>query len=376
MVGWQVYEITQDPFSLGLIGLCEAIPFLTVALFAGHIADIVKRKTIIVIVVVVLLLASLALLYFTLTIAPSFIQKNAIPIYIIIFITGIARGFIGPALFAYMPQLIIDRSLYSNAISWNSSVWQAGAVAGPAVAGIIYGMSSLQTVYTIISVLIGMALFLFLFIAQKPLPPSLEELGVKERLMAGIKFVFNNELILSAISLDLFAVLFGGAVALLPIYADTILHVGAEGLGFLRAAPGIGAVLMVVFLAYSPVKKNAGKKMLWAVAGFGLCIIVFGISTNFWISMVALILSGAFDSISVIVRSNLVHRLTPEHMKGRVSAVNNIFIGSSNELGSFESGALAKLIGVVPTVVVGGITTLLVVGITTVKAKKLKYLEL
>jgi MFS family permease len=207
--------------------------------------------------------------------------------------------------------------------------------------------------------------------------PSGEEItSIKNRLVAGIKFVFHNQEILTAISLDLFAVLFGGAVALLPVYASEILKVGAEGLGILRAAPGIGAVVMMVVLAHFPIRKNAGTKMLWAVAAFGICIIVFGLSTNFWLSMIVLALGGAFDSISVIVRNTLIHKLTPENMKGRVSAVNNIFVGSSNELGAFESGAAATLIGVVPAVVAGGAVTLVVVVFSALKAKKLKNLDL
>jgi MFS family permease len=375
IVGWQVYKITNNPFSLGLIGLFEAIPFLTIALYAGHIADIVKRKTIIIWVTIALLLSSIALLIFSLDISP-YLKGNVIPIYIVIFITGIARGFIGPALFAFMPQIVENRDLYSNAIAWNTSIWQIGSIAGPSFAGLIYMVGELQVVYSIIAVLLLLSLIQFSFIRNKPLPEFNDDSTVTERLFAGIKFVFKNELILSAISLDLFAVLFGGALALLPIFASDILKVGAEGLGFLRAAPGIGAVLTVTFLAYFPIKKNAGKKMLLAVAAFGVCMILFGLSTNFWLSMTLLILSGAFDSISVLVRSNLVHTLTPEHMKGRVSAVNNFFIGSSNELGAFESGSVAAMIGIVPAVVSGGLITLLVVGFTAYKAKNLIKLDL
>jgi MFS family permease len=376
IVGWQVYKITNNPFSLGLIGLFEAIPFLTIALFAGHIADIIKRKTIIIYVNIALFLSSLTLLFFTLDIAPAYIKDNVSLIYSVIFITGIARGFIGPALFAYMPQIVENKKLYSNAISWNTSIWQVGSIAGPSLAGVIYMVGELQIVYLIITVLLVLSLIQFSFIKQKPLPEYKEETNVQERLLAGIKFVFKNEIILSAISLDLFAVLFGGAIALLPVFASDILKVGAQGLGFLRAAPGVGAVLMVIVLAYFPIHRNAGIKMLLAVAAFGVCMILFGLSTNFWLSLGLLVLSGAFDSISVIVRSNLVHTLTPEYMKGRVSAVNNFFVGSSNELGAFESGAMAALIGIVPAVVSGGVLTLLIVGFTAHKAKSLLKLNL
>lgn len=376
IVGWQVYEITKDPLSLGLIGLCEFIPFIVVALFAGHIADITSRKRIIIICLWVLLICGILLYYITSDLSPGELQNNVSAIYCIIFITGLARGFIGPAIFAFMPQIIRDKNLYPNAISWNTSMWQAASVVGPAIGGIILRYVGLQNVYAIVSALLLSALFLFLFIKSRPVPESTETAGMVERLSVGIKFVFQNQLILTAISLDLFAVLFGGAVALLPIYASDILKVGAEGLGLLRAAPGIGAVIMMIILAYVPIKKDAGKKMLWAVAAFGICIIVFGLSTYFWLSMIMLILSGAFDSISVIVRNTLIHKLTPESMKGRVSAVNSVFVGSSNELGSFESGVLAKVAGTVSAVVIGGMVTLGVVGFTALKAKKLQDLDL
>jgi MFS family permease len=225
-------------------------------------------------------------------------------------------------------------------------------------------------------ILIFISLSFFLRISSKPLPPSEDSESIGKRLTAGIKFVFANELILTAISLDLFAVLFGGAIALLPIYASEILNVGAKGLGFLRACPGIGAIMMMIWLAYHPIRKNAGRKMLWAVSGFGLTIILFGISENFWLSSVLLILSGVFDSISVIVRHNLIHLKTPEYLKGRVSAVNSIFIGSSNELGAFESGTLAGIIGTVTAVVTGGVITLVITGIAAWKVKQLRTLEL
>lgn len=377
IVGWQVYQITKDPLSLGLIGLAEAVPFISIALYGGHVADIVNRKKIIIIVLIVLLLCSLLLLFFTLELSPAFLRSSVMAIYIVIFVTGIARGFIGPALFAFMPQIVNNPQLYGNAISWNNSIWQTGSMAGPAIGGLVYGLGGLSIVYLTVTFLMFSGLMLFTFISSKPLPLSTEkEQGVANRLMAGIKFVFKNQLILSAISLDLFAVLFGGAIALLPVFASEILKVGPEGLGLLRAAPGIGALFMVLYLAYNPIQKAAGKKMLFAVAGFGFCMIFFGLSTSFWLSMILMILSGALDSISIIVRSNLIHRFTPENMKGRVSAVNSVFIGSSNELGAFESGVMAKLIGVVPSVVAGGIITLSIVGITSVKAKKLRELNL
>ena len=374
VVGWQVYEITKDPLSLGLIGLAEAIPAITVSLYAGHLADVVQRKKIILVCVLTLAFCSLALLYFTMNIGSSVLAHGALPIYTVIFISGIARGFLSPANFSFMPQLI-DRELYQNAIVWNSTLWEAAAVGGPIIGGLVYGFYGITAAYSVDAALVLAGLCCLVLVPNRPLPPISEEQGIFDKIKAGIKFVFKNQIILSAISLDLFAVLFGGAVALLPIFADEILHVGKEGLGFLRASQGIGAVIMAVYITRNPIKKNMGKILLGCVAGFGLCMIGFGVSKLFWLSMGLLILSGMFDCVSVIARSTLIHTLTPENMKGRVSAVNSIFIGSSNEIGSFESGVAAKLLGVVPSVIFGGLMTLGVVGITGWKAEKLRKLD-
>ncbi len=374
VVGWQVYEITRDPLSLGLIGLAEAIPAITVSLYAGHLADIVERKKIILTCAATLAVCSIALLFFTMDIGAALFQYGALPIYSVIFVSGIARGFLSPANFSFMPQLI-NRDLYQNAITWNSTIWEGASVGGPMIGGLIYGFFGITAAYTADVLLVFAGLVCYLLIPNRPLPPVSEEQGIYEKIKAGIRFVFKNQIILSAISLDLFAVLFGGAVALLPIFADEILHVGKIGLGFLRSAPAIGAVAMAVFITYHPIKKSMGKILLWCVAGFGLCMIGFGFSKWFWLSMLLLILSGVFDCISVIVRGTLIHTLTPENMKGRVAAVNSIFIGSSNEIGSFESGVAAKLLGVVPSVIFGGCMTLSVVAVTAWKAVKLRTLD-
>ena len=376
IVGWQIYDITEDPLSLGLIGLAEAIPSIVVSLYAGYVADMVPRKKIIIVVITALLLCSAALLFFTLDISNVLEQYGTLPIFAVIFISGIARGFMGPAVFSFMPQLVASKQLYTNAITWSSTTWQAASVAGPAAGGLIYGFAGITAAYATDAVLVLLSLIAFAFIGSKPLPENANPQNLMDSLRSGIRFVFDNQIILSAISLDLFAVLFGGAVALLPIFASDILETGPQGLGFLRAAPAVGSVLMAMVLAYYPIKANAGNKMLWSVAGFGVCIILFGLSRSFWFSMLLLALSGAFDSISVIIRSTLIHTLTPEYMKGRVSSVNNIFIGSSNEIGAFESGFTAKLMGVVPAVVFGGIMTLVVVGVTSLKADKLRTLDL
>ncbi len=374
VVGWQVYEITRDPLSLGLIGLAEAIPAITVSLYAGHLADVVQRKKIILVCVVTLVLCSMALLYFTMDLGAFILAQGALPIYTVIFLSGIARGFLSPANFSFMPQLV-DRKLYQNAIVWNSTLWEGARVGGPIIGGLVFGLYGITAAYAVDVTLVVAGLFCYAVIPNRALPPISEEQGIFDKIKAGIKFVFKNQIVLSAISLDLFAVLFGGAVALLPIFAGEILHVGKEGLGFLSSAQAIGALIMAVYLTRNPIKKNIGKILLWCVAGFGLCMIGFGLSKLFWLSMALLILSGMFDCVSVIVRSTLIHTLTPENMKGRVSAVNSIFIGSSNEIGSFESGVAAKLLGVVPSVVFGGLMTLGVVGVTGWKAEKLRRLD-
>jgi MFS family permease len=373
IVGWQVYEITHDELALGLIGLAEAIPYIIVSLYAGHVADVVERKKIMVTTMALLALCSATLFSFTL-VPEFFLSWKALPIYGIIFITGIARGFLSPAIFAFMPQ-IVPAGQFKNAITWNSTFWEASAILGPALGGLIYTFFDATIAYGVNTTLLLTGITLAFFIKGRPVPPATEELGIVEKIRAGLTFVFSNKLILSAITLDLFAVLFGGAVALLPFFADQVLHVDAWGLGLLRCAPSVGAVLMAVYIAHHPIRQNMGKTLLWAVAGFGVSMIVFALSQNFWLSISILIISGGFDCVSVIIRSTLLQTLTPENMKGRVSAVNNIFIGSSNEIGMFESGVAAKLMGVVPSVIFGGCMTLGVVSATAWVSKSLRKLQ-
>lgn len=376
VVAWQVYDLTRDPLSLGLIGLVEVIPSISVALYAGHLADITSRKKIIVICTMVLTLCSLFLFSYSFDPANAVARFGVLPIYLVIFVSGCARGFIGPAVFSFMPQLLPSREFYANAVSWNTTVWQAGSVIGPAIGGMVYGFFGMSTAYSADLLLIVTAFVCFSVVSTKPLPEAVAKLHIRESLLSGIKFVFGNQIILSAISLDLFAVLFGGAVALLPVFASDILKTGPQGLGFLRAAPAVGSILTAFYLAHRPLRKNAGQKMLLAVAGFGVCIILFGLSTSFYLSLALLFFSGIFDCVSMIVRQTLMQTLTPEHMKGRVSAVTGVFIGSSNELGSFESGLAARLLGVTTSVVFGGIMTLFIVGVTSIRADKLRKLQL
>ncbi|MBD2768758.1 MFS transporter [Hymenobacter sp. BT664] len=384
VVGWQIYELTNNPLALGLMGLAEAIPSITVSLYAGHVADSVPRKRIIIPAMIVLFLCSLSLFLLTKPAGRALFANQQVlevplyvaMLYVVLFVSGIARGFMGPALFSFMPQLLPDRALLSNAVTWNSTSWQASAVLGPAIGGLLFAQQGKSFAYGVDTGLMLVSLLLFLSIAGRPLPPREgEQLSLSESILSGVKFIFGHQIVLAALSLDLFAVLFGGAVALLPIFARDILHTGPDGLGYLRAAPAVGSVLMAIWLTYSPLRRGAGRKLLWAVAGFGLATIGFALSRSLALSLFLLFLTGVFDSVSVIVRSTLIHTHTPEYMKGRVSAVNNIFIGSSNEIGGFESGAAAKLMGTVPSVVFGGLMTLVVVAVTAWRADKLRKLE-
>ncbi|MBS1797121.1 MAG: MFS transporter [Acidobacteria bacterium] len=375
VVGWQIYDLTKDPLALGMIGLVEVVPSIAVALYAGHLADLTSRKKIIILCNLILILCSLFLFTYSFDPQNLLVRLGVLPIYLVIFLSGCARGFVGPAVFSFMPQLLPAKTFYANAVSWNTTVWQAGSVLGPAVGGLVYGFFGISAAYSADLFLIAFAFVCFSLIGAKPLPETAEKLPIKESLLSGVRFVFGNQIILSAITLDLFAVLFGGAVALLPVFAADILDAGPQGFGFLRAAPAIGSIVTAFYLAHHPLGRNAGRKMLWAVAGFGVCMILFGVSRSFYLSLGLLFLSGMFDCVSMIVRQTLMQTLTPEHLKGRVSAVTGVFIGSSNEIGSFESGLAARLLGVTTSVVFGGAITLLVVGATAIRADKLRKLQ-
>ena len=269
----------------------------------------------------------------------------------------------------------VPRKLYANAATWNSTVWHLGSIIGPSIAGLIIAVSY-SAAYTLDLIFLAIALTSMLFIRSKPLPKPNSSEPLLQRLTAGIRFVFKNQLLLGALSLDLFAVLFGGAVALLPAFSKEVLHAGAEGLGYLRAAPAFGAVIMALIIAYKPPTKHAGRNLFLSVAAFGLATIVFGLSTHFWVAWIALFFTGAFDNVSVVIRHTILQLATPDNMRGRVSAVNGIFIGSSNEIGAFESGVAARAFGIRPSIVVGGIITVLVVALTARVAPKLRQLNI
>jgi len=373
--GWFIYSFTKDPLSLGFIGLAEAIPSISIALFGGYLADKYDRRKLILIFLTIFFFTSAGLAFFTFNGQNNLETYGTLPVYVMIFITGIVRGVLGPTSVAFSAQLIPKKE-YANASAWSSSVWQLGAVAGPAIGGLVYGFGSAYMASVVSCIGIILTMLLYTRISSKPIPKTTIHLSLFENLTTGIRFVIKNKVMLTAISLDLFAVLFGGAVALLPMFADQVLGTGAEGLGVLRAAPAFGAVIMAILLAYKPPVHKAGSKLLWAVAGFGICMICFALSKNFYLSMALLALAGMFDNVSVVIRATIMQALTPDDMRGRVSAVNTIFIGSSNEIGAFESGVAARILGLIPSVIFGGCMTLLVVGMSYRFAPSLRKMNL
>jgi predicted MFS family arabinose efflux permease len=368
VVAWQVYEKTKDPLSLGLIGLAEALPFIAVALFAGHAADRASRKLLAIGGAIGVLLSAIALLAFTIV-----KQQQVWPIYLVISLSAIARSFNRPALTA-MSADVVPRELYPSAVAWRSSTWQLSAVAGPAFGGLLYGFGGAKIAYAVVSVLMTISLIALIFLSVEHHVSQTTEMTIGESLRIGLKFVWDQPVILAAMTLDLFSVLFGGAVALLPIFAQ-MLHAGPQGLGLLRAAPAIGSVVIGLWIAHRPPFRRTGITLLTSVALFGLSIIAFALSKSFLLSLTLLILSGAADNVSVVIRGTLLQTMTPAHLLGRVSAVNQIFIGSSNEIGAFESGVAARLMGVIPSVIFGGTMTLLVVAISAWRAPRLREMR-
>ncbi len=372
VVGWQVYALTKDPLSLGLVGLAEALPFITAALYAGHIADRHDRKRLSMVALTVQLGCGIALLVLTIY-SQRFLNGTVFPIYGVVCISGLARSFLQPARTALGAE-IVPRETYTNAITWRSSLWQFAAVVGPAAGGMLYGFSGPRLAYIVEVVLCAVAVVLFGKIAYQRLPVEPDETTIRQNLTVGIRFLLTQPELLGAQLLDLFSVLFGGAPALLPIFASEILHVGPQGLGILRAAPAAGAVLISLLLVHRRLK-NAGPTLFVCVAAFGLCWILFAVSRWFWLSLALLMISGMVDNVSVVIRSTLLTLRTPPRLLGRVSAANQIFIGSSNEIGSFESGVAAKLLGTVPSVLFGGVVTLGVVGVTAWRVPRLRQLD-
>lgn len=365
-IGWQVYEQTRSPFALGMIGLVEIIPVFLLALPAGHLADVRDRRQIAMTVRAILALISCALA------GIAFAHAPVTALFAVISLMAAVRTFYSPAVDNLLPRLVPPSQLHS-AITWLSNVWQAASIVGPPIAGFAIRALGAAPVY-LADALIGLAAaFLFATLPRAtPHPP--EEETTWGSIAAGGRFLKENPVLLAAITLDLFAVLFGGAVALLPAFAKDILEVGPTGLGWLKAATPVGALATGFLLRHLPPFRRAGLALLWAVAGFGAAAIVFGLSTSFALSLTMLALSGALDNISVVVRSTLLLTQVPDRMRGRVSAFNDIFVGASNELGGFESGLAAKYLGIVPSVMLGGVGTLIVVALTAWRAPQLRKL--
>jgi MFS family permease len=373
VVGYQLYEITRDPLSLGALGLAEALPFVSLALLGGHVADVVDRRRVVVGAFAVMTLAAGLLLALTLPggrFAPATLQLG---IYAVIALGGVCRAFLQPSRTALSAQ-IVPRVLYPRAIAWRTGLFQLCAIVGPACGGLLYGWVGGTGAYlaTIALMLVALGTMLAVRVPRRTAPtartPLLSSVG------EGVRYLLADRLLLPAITLDLFAVLFGGAVALLPVFAEDILRVGPEGFGLLRAAPAVGALAASGLLAYLPPLRRAGRALLLSVAGFGISMIGFALSRSFPLSLLLLAASGALDMVSILVRSTLLQLRVPEHMLGRVSSVNQIFIGSSNEIGAFESGLAARLLGTVRSVVLGGAVTLAVVGVIAWRAPDLRRL--
>lgn len=371
VLAYEIYKITHNPLALGLIGLAEAIPFISLVLFGGHFADNRDKKKIMQVTLSLIIAASIFLLYSSSQLRSADQDFHIYSIYAVIFIIGLSKGFFSPAASSLNPFLV-PKEVFANAATWNSSFWQLGSILGPGVAGFLYAYAGLSgSLITVIALLLGVMVCIFQ-IENRPVPvKTVHHESIWHSLREGIAYVFKTKIILYSISLDLFSVLFGGVIAILPIFAEDILKVGAEGLGILRAAPSVGAVVTMVALVYFPPLKHAWRNLILAIAGFGIATFVFGLSTNFWLSVTALFFTGAFDSISVVIRQTVLRFYTPDEMRGRVSSVNGVFVSTSNEMGAFESGVAAKFFGTVPSVLLGAGVTMVLVSLVALTSKEL-----
>ena len=378
LMGWWIYQLTKDPFAIGLIGLSEVIPAVSTALYAGHVIDNSEKKKL-------LLICNYAYVFLiSLLIIPAFFGNELLHfnnkeisyfIYAVIFFTGFCRAFLGPIIPSIIPK-IVSKDVLPNAITLNQGTFLTASVVGHALGGfLIHWIDISGTILVVVGLMIFSSIF-FWMINKHPSENTQKEIGVMQSMREGIAYIYKTKEILGALCLDMFAVLFGGAVAMIPVFATDILKVGAEGFGLLNAASDIGSMCIIAFLAFVPLKKNQGKILLVAVAGFGLCIIGFGLSEWYWLSFFLLVCSGMLDGISVVIRGTIVQLKTPDYIRGRVLSVNSIFIMSSNEMGQFESGLAAKILGVVRSVVFGGSMTVLIallVGTTVPKLRKMQY---
>ncbi len=376
VLGWWVYLLTRDPFAIGLLGLSEVIPAISLALYAGHFIDRHEKKKLLLRGVILYFVCALLLFLFSTKLTATYFSNHgiAVLIYIVIFCTGIIRAFVGPV-FNVLLAYIVPNNYLQNATTWSQGAWLGASVSGHALGGFLIAWLNISG--TLLCIL-GLMTISFIFLSRiNRKYPNLSAVEKKtwESVKEGLRFVFKTKELLGAITLDMFAVFFGGAVAMIPVYAKDILKVGAEGFGWLNAATDLGSICSVILLTIAPMNARQGKKLFFAVAGFGICVIVFALSRSFWLSFGALLIGGMLDGISVVVRGTIMQLKTPKDMRGRVLSVNSMFINSSNELGQFESGVAARLLGVVPSVVFGGCLTLVVVIITWFKAPTLRKME-
>jgi len=370
IIGYELYRLTHDPLAIGMIGLAEAIPFILLSLFGGHYSDKLSKKNIMLWSLAFTMLASVVLYFLSFSLlTEAHAGELKYVIWGVIFFIGICKAFFFPASTSIKAYLV-PREVYANSAAWSSSSWQTGVIIGPGVSGFLYSLFGFSGTLLFVIAIIFLSIISVALIKNRPPDPS-EEGTMLEKIKEGFRYTYKTKIIFYSISLDMFSVMFGGVVAILPVFAEDILHVGAEGLGIMRAAPYIGAVLVLFVLSkYSPMKR-AWRNLLWAVAGFGAATLVFAISENYILSVAALFATGAFDSVSVVIRSTLLQLLVPDNMRGRVNAINGIFLSTSNEVGAFESGLAAKILGAVPSVVFGGAMTLVIVTYIWLKSRDL-----
>ena len=377
VIEWQVYSITKDPLSLGIIGLMEIIPAFSMALFAGHIVDQREKRNLLALCTGAFSLISLGLFFLTTDTVINSWSTNSVlySIYGLVFFGGFLRSFFGPTIFSLV-ALLVPKKIYHNAATWSTSTWKTASVSGALFGGFFIGWIGVDTTLSIVFILVTLSFITLFQIKKKPILNKKIGEPVAESLKAGVKFVFQNKAILGTLTLDMIAVLFGGTVAILSVFAQDILKVGPEGFGLLNASISMGSIVTMLLTTYIPINQNTGRKMLISVFIFGLSIIAFGLSSIFWVSLLALFISGAADGISMVIRQTILQIKTPDDMRGRVSSVNSMFVGSSNELGAFESGLAAKILGPVAAVVFGGTMTLITVVTTGIVSPTIRNLDL
>lgn len=370
ILGYEMYKITGDPLAIGLLGLAQVVPYIGLSLIGGHLADLLSKKKVILFSLLGILLSSLALHF-----AAGKLKSEGdllalqLVIYGVVFLTGALLAFYNPTVNA-LRAFVVPRKAYENSATWGSAAWQTGVIVGPGISGFVYAWVGFANTILFGAVLMACVLLLWTQVKDRKIENP-ERSNALKKIKEGLQFVWKTPMLLHSITLDLFSVLFGGVVAILPVFAEDILKVGPEGLGILRAAPAVGAILSLLIISFLTLMQNAWRTLLLYVTGFGIATLVFALSENFWLSVVALFFTGAFDAVSVVIRSTILQLLTPDKMRGRVGSVNGIFISASNELGAFESGLAASLMGTVPSVVFGGIASLAIVGFVWLKTRKL-----